>query len=343
MSSSGGPPPPPPRGGVGVGEDGKWKWEHSPGAEIVTQEEADAYDNREIPELMTVTHLLNDATEMPRVGYGLYEIPASEAKALTLKALELGYRHLDCASFYGNEKEVGEAIAESGLARKELYVASKVWTDCIGAGPKAVRASILKSLEFLKVDYLDCAYVHWPCEGHVEAYKALERLKDEGKVKSLGLSNYRVKDYLALEPHIRVTPVVNQIEANPWLYRRECIGHFGALAIRTVAYKPLLRGKGPDKDPTIDVIAEQMNCTPAQVLLRWGIDRGFVILPRSTNHDRMKENISINHLEFTQRQMDFLNSLTNDDAIIDFEDHFQKRAVIDPKKPTLAVYGGGET
>jgi len=308
--------------------------------EIVTQEECDAYNNRVIPEVLTAKHLLSDQTEMPRIGYGLYQVPREQTKALTLKALELGYRHLDCASFYGNEAEVGEALAECGLPREELYVATKVWTDCIGAGPAAVRSSLLKSLELLGLDYVDCCYVHWPCAGHVRAYQALEEFVDEGKVKSLGLSNYRVKDYLELQKVHRVRPVVNQIEVNPWLFREDVIGHFGYWAIRTVAYKPLRRGKAATtKDPNIHTIAGELKCTPAQVVLRWAIDKGLVILPRSTDPGRMAENININKIEFIQPQMDYLTGLTNDDAITDFEDHFAKRAVVDPDGPTLAVYG----
>ena len=174
------------------------------------------------PVVPTIT--LSGGGKCPVIGYGLYQIPADESEAATLQAISLGYRHLDSASFYANEPGVGLAIAACGVPREDLFVASKMWTDCIGAGAAAVKASILKSIESLQCGYLDLAYVHWPVSGkHVQAYEALEELHAEGKVKAIGLSNYRVEDYeelmaaplpgghAALNISARVQPVVNQV------------------------------------------------------------------------------------------------------------------------------------
>lgn len=273
---------------------------------------------------------------MHRVGYGLYQIPASEAKAATLAAVSVGYRTFDSASFYGNEKEVGEALRECGVPRSELFIATKVWTDCIGA--RKVRESVLKSLELLKIDYCDLAYVHWPCDGHVEAYGELEKLCDMGAVRNIGLSNYRKEDYEALK-NVRIQPLVNQIEVNPWMYRKDAISYFVERGIGIVAYKPLLRGAGMDKDdPKLLAISEKHSVSIAQVLLRWATQHGFYVIPKSTNLGRMRENLDIFHFDLDQHDLDYLDSLSTD--VSAFQTHFAKRAVVDKDGPTLELYGG---
>ncbi|KAJ8600352.1 hypothetical protein CTAYLR_000679 [Chrysophaeum taylorii] len=270
---------------------------------------------------------------IPRVGFGLYQIPAAETKEATLRALSLGYRHLDCASFYGNEARVGEAISESGIPRSELFVATKVWTDCIGLGPEAVTKSLLKSLQLLRLEYCDLAYVHWPVPGHVDAYRALERLRDAGKVKAVGVSNYRIQD---LE-ELGATPVANQIEVNPWMYRRETIDYFRSRGIQIVAYKPLLRGAGLD-DPGVARIAQARGVSPAQILLRWGTHHGFSVIPKSSNADRMAQNLRLDAVDLAPEDLAYLDNLTTPESYATFEAHFQKRAVVDKDGPTLPVY-----
>ena len=283
---------------------------------------------------------------IPAVGYGLYQIPADESEAATLHALSLGYRHLDSASFYANEAGVGRAIVKSEIPRSELYVASKVWTDCIGLGAAAVRSSILKSLELLQVQYLDLAYVHWPVPGkHVEAYEALEALVREGKVKAIGLSNYRVADYEELfassssssSLSSRIQPAVNQIEVNPFLFRKDAIDFFRAKGILIVAYKPLLRGKGVE-DARVGSLAAKLGTTPGDVLLRWGAQRGLVLLPKSTNPERMAANLRCwdGAVALDSEDMAALDALTDPvESAKTFEAHFAKRAVVDPSNTTV--------
>eukprot|EP00632_Arachnochrysis_sp_CCMP2950_P000514 CAMPEP_0185703746 /NCGR_PEP_ID=MMETSP1164-20130828/15396_1 /TAXON_ID=1104430 /ORGANISM="Chrysoreinhardia sp, Strain CCMP2950" /LENGTH=287 /DNA_ID=CAMNT_0028371055 /DNA_START=1 /DNA_END=864 /DNA_ORIENTATION=- len=278
---------------------------------------------------------------MPAVGYGLYQIPPADAAAATRTAIEIGYRHLDSASFYANEAEVGHGIRDANIARGELSVASKVWTDVIGLGGAAVERSVRTSVELLGVGYLDCCYVHWPCAGHVEAYRALERLVDDGVVRSIGLSNYRVEDVEALG-ETRVAPVANQIEINPWMHRKDAIQFFRDRGIALVAYKPLLRGAGPEKDPRVGELAELAGVTPAQLLLRWGLDKGFAVIPKSTHPGRMRQNLDAASLSpLSADATAYLDSLTPSESAVaeTFEAHFAKRAVVDPSGPTLAVYG----
>lgn len=291
---------------------------------------------------------------MPLVGYGLYQIPADASEEAVLNAIRLGYRHLDSASFYMNEAGVGRAIQRCGVPREELFIASKVWTDCIGEGRAFVRSSIEKSLELLQVQYLDLAYVHWPVPGmHVEAYEELEMLVREGKVKAIGLSNYRIEDYEELmnlqnssnndDTHKRIPPAVNQIEVNPFLYREDTIDYFKAKNIQVIAYKPLLRGKGIDH-PIVVKIANKLGTTPADVLLKWGVRKGLALLPKSSNAERMRANLLSCCSSSAQLEDEDVKSL---DALTDpieskaaFEGHFAKRAVVDPSRPTIdAGYG----
>jgi diketogulonate reductase-like aldo/keto reductase len=300
---------------------------------------------------------------MPVCGYGLYMIPAGESEAATLKALEVGYRHLDSASFYANEAGVGRAIAQSGIPRQELFVASKVWTDCIGLGAAAVRSSIDRSLAELQVEYLDLAYVHWPVPGkHVEAYETLESMVAEGKVRAIGLSNYRIEDFeelMAREESSgtpkKVSPAVNQIEVNPFLYRKPTIEFFQNKGIPIVAYKPLLRGKGVEH-PVVVGLGEKYSKTPGSVLLRWGVQKGLALLPKSANPTRMAANLSCclesNEagsdggsggaaiFSLAEEDMVALDALTTEESHATFDGHFLSRAVVDSTGPTLALgYG----
>eukprot|EP00616_Rhizochromulina_sp_CCMP1243_P001386 CAMPEP_0118961674 /NCGR_PEP_ID=MMETSP1173-20130426/281_1 /TAXON_ID=1034831 /ORGANISM="Rhizochromulina marina cf, Strain CCMP1243" /LENGTH=298 /DNA_ID=CAMNT_0006909859 /DNA_START=72 /DNA_END=968 /DNA_ORIENTATION=+ len=283
---------------------------------------------------------------MPVVGYGLYQMDEEEAERSTAVALSCGYRHLDSASFYGNEAGVGRAIAASSIPREELFIASKVWTDCIGLGAHAVRHSVEVSLERLQVDFLDLVYVHWPVPGkHVEAYKALEALVAEGKARGIGLSNYRVADYEELVASgITLAPLVNQIEVNPFLYRRDAIDFFQDKGMAIVGYKPLLRGKAVT-DATAIEVARKHNVTPAQVLLRWGIQHKFAVLPKSSQAERIDSNLHLFHFHLDDGDMATLDSLTTKDSLANFEAHFTKRSVADPSCPTLGDYapvpGGG--
>jgi len=316
---------------------------------------------------VTPSIVMSNGAAIPQVGYGLYLIPGSEAEEATRRAIRIGYRHFDSASFYANEIEVGRALAESGLSREELFVASKVWTDCIGLGPTAVRSSVMKSLKSLQLEYLDLVYVHWPVQtpldgdnseglpAHVLAYRALEEMCLEGKIKAIGLSNYRISDYedlLSAGP-MKVHPVVNQIEVNPFLYRKDTINYFKGKNIVTVAYKPFVRGSAIAHPALVAIAGHYEGVTPGEVLLRWATNHGLVVLPKSTNPARMLSNLGCitkskgggggggGGWDLAPSDMAALDALTTEpEASLAFEAHFSKRAVVDRSGPTLALgYG----
>ncbi|KAJ1461726.1 NADP-dependent oxidoreductase domain-containing protein [Pelagophyceae sp. CCMP2097] len=283
---------------------------------------------------------LSNGAMMPQVGFGLYLMGEAEACAATAAALKAGYRHLDSASFYGNERGVGAGLLASGVARRDVFVATKVWTDCIGLGPDAVRSSVRKSAELLGVEYLDLVYVHWPAPGHVAAYRALEALHAEGLVRAIGLSNYRIEDYDELvSAGLKVAPVANQIECNPWLFRTETIEFFKAKDIATVAYKPLLRGGGLD-DATVVGLSGKHGVSPAQVLVKWGLNHGLAVLPKSSNAGRMAQNLDVWSFDLGSEDMAQLDALQPAGSDETFRAHFAKRAVVDADQPTVAVYAG---
>lgn len=288
---------------------------------------------------------LQNGQSHPAIGFGTYKvgfIPASASSAVAgtesnsekqrtaeecvSDALECGYRFLECAEFYGNESEVGKAIAKSGIPRSDLFICSKVWTTTIDNGPDAVRAQLEKTLSDLGTDYLDLYLVHWPVPGkHVEAYKTLEDLVTEGKIKGIGFSNYAVEDYLELkEAGIRVKPVVNQIEINPFLYRKNTIEFFKKEGIVLQSYRSLRDGKAFD-DPVLKKIASQHeNKTTAQILGRWCVQKGFIYVPKSVKKHRMEENAQVFDFELSEEEMAELDSLTTAENLETFKGLYRK-------------------
>ena len=290
---------------------------------------------------------MHDGTPHPSIGFGTYKvgfIPASASSAtaatetgtadVTVErtaeecvsdALECGYRFLECAEFYGNEKEVGKAIAKSGIPREELFINSKVWTTTIEKGPDAIRAQLETTLSDLGIDYIDLYLIHWPVPGkHVEAYKTLEVLMKEGKIRNIGLSNYAVEDYIELQENgIGIKPSVNQIEINPFLYRKNTLDFFTKEGVVLQSYRSLRDGKKFD-DPTLVKIAASKGKSPAQVLGRWCVQKGYVYVPKSVKKERMIENANVFDFELSSNEMDELDSLTTPEAIDTFFELYKK-------------------
>lgn len=286
---------------------------------------------------------LHDGTAHPMLGYGTYKVgyvPASasaaaagqqaageegpSARDCVRSALEVGYRFFDCAQFYGNEAQVGLAIRDSGVPRSELYIASKVWTDNIFAGRGAVRAQVVKSLSDLQIDYIDLYCIHWPVPGkHVDAYLELEACQQEGLIRSLGISNYCIEDYKELMAAATVKPVINQIEVNPFLYRRRTIAAFEAEGVKIQSYRALRDGKA-FADPTVGAIAAAHGRSPAQVLGRWCVQKGIIYIPKSVKRERMIENSQVFDFALTDEEMAKLDALTTDDALAAFVALYRK-------------------
>lgn len=284
---------------------------------------------------------MKDGHPHPVVGYGTYKvgfIPASasgqggkaegkadDAEQAVKTAIELGYRFLDCAQFYGNEAAVGRGIQLANLPRSEIFLQSKVWNDVIFQGKEAVKAQVEKSLKDLQTDYFDLYLVHWPVPGkHVEAYEALCELKKAGKVRALGVSNYTVEDYeelMAAKP--TELPLVNQIEVNPLLYRKKTLDFFAKEGVLIQAYRPLCNAKAFD-NPIITSIAKKHERTTAQVLGRWCVQKGFVYMPKSTRKARMIENAAVFDFSLTKDEMAMLDNLTTPDAFPAFKSLYQK-------------------
>lgn len=285
---------------------------------------------------------LSDGTCHPSIGFGTYKcgsIPASAsasassntgeasppARDIVSEALACGYRFLDCAQFYANEAEVGAAVADSGVARSELYLASKVWTSTIESGPEAVLAQLDRTLTDLGTEYLDLYCIHWPVPGkHVAAYKALEPLVAAGKIRSLGLSNYSVEDYQELVASgLSVSPQINQIELNPFLYRKNTVDFFRAEGVLLQSYRALRDGK-QFGHPLLVSIAASHGVSTAQILGRWCVQKGFIYIPKSVKKERMEENARVFHFALKEEEMKSLDDLTTPEAIENFKGLYRK-------------------
>jgi 2,5-diketo-D-gluconate reductase A len=246
------------------------------------------------------TITLNNGTEIPQLGFGVFQIPPEDTKRATLEALEVGYRHIDTAEMYGNEKGVGEAVAESGLAREDIFVTSKL-NNGFHARADAL-AAFDKSLDDLGFEFLDLFLIHWPLPAvgdYVETWKAMEEMKASGRVEAIGVSNFQPAHLQRLFDETETVPAVNQIEVHPYLTQDDVRAFNIEHGIITEAWSPIAQG-GVLGDPAIGAIAERLERTPAQVTLRWHIQRGDIIFPKSTTRSRIEENFAIFDFELTE-------------------------------------------
>ncbi|HEX9049118.1 MAG TPA: aldo/keto reductase [Anaeromyxobacter sp.] len=238
----------------------------------------------------TVT--LRGGVEMPRLGLGVWQTaPGEETRRAVAAALACGYRHVDTARAYRNEADVGAAIRESGLPRAEVFVTTKLWNADHGY-EKALRA-IDQSLESLGMEQVDLFLVHWPVEGiRRDTWRAMERILAEGKARAVGVSNYTVRHLDELLAGAKVPPAVNQVELNPFLYQRALLDHCRRHGIQPEAYGPLARAHKLD-DPALGAVARKHRRTPAQVMLRWGLQHDLVVIPKSVRPERIRENADV--------------------------------------------------
>jgi len=266
---------------------------------------------------MTVvpTITLNNGVEIPQLGFGVFQIEPAKTKDATLAALEVGYRHIDTAEMYGNEKEVGEAVRASKIDRDDIFVTSKL-NNGFHAYDEALTAfdQTLKDLAF---DYLDLFLVHWPLPGvgdFVETWKAMEEIYSSGRVKAVGVSNFNPHHLRRLHAETTVVPAVNQIEIHPYFGNEDVRAFDTEHGIATEAWSPIAQGKVLD-DATLVRIAESHGKTPAQVTLRWHVQRGDIVFPKSVTRSRVEENFDIFDFELSGTDMTDITALNKDERI----------------------------
>lgn len=262
---------------------------------------------------------LNNGIRMPQLGFGVFQVPDhDECQRAVEQALEVGYRSIDTAALYLNEKAVGDAIAASGIPRDELFITSKLWVD--QAGDEASLRAYNNSLAKLGLDYLDLYLIHQPFGDYYGAWRALEKLHATGRVRAIGVSNFYPDRLIDLILHSEVTPHINQIELNPWFQRADYQSQMDAHGVKTESWAPLAQGRnGLFGNETLTTIADAHGKSVAQVVLRWQLQRGVVIIPKTVTPERMLENFSIFDFELTDAQMTSIASLDTGESV--FFDH----------------------
>lgn len=252
---------------------------------------------------------LNDGNKIPAVGFGVFLIPNDGAtyEAVT-RALKAGYRHIDTAAAYFNEAEVGKAVKDSGISREEIFITSKLWLQDYGY--EAAKKGLETSLEKLGLDYVDLYLLHQPYGDVAGAWKALEEAKAEGKIRSIGVSNMTPKIWKEFVPQFAMMPAVNQVECNPFFQQKELRALLAENDVKIEAYQPL--GHGDEtllSHPDIVKLAEKYGKNPGQIILRFEVQDGLIVLPKSTNPQRIAGNIDIFDFELSDGEMDSLRTL----------------------------------
>lgn len=253
---------------------------------------------------------LNNGLKMPQLGFGVWKIPDEEATAAVEKALEAGYRSIDTAKVYGNEVGVGKAIANSSVPREELFITTKVWNA--DHGYENTLQAFDASLERLGLDYVDLYLIHWPTpkfDQYVETYQALEKLYKDGRVKAIGVCNFDIEHLERILDECEVVPVINQVECHPYLQQKELKAFCEQHQIKLEAYSPLMNGRDILQDEVIQGLAEQYGKTPAQIILRWHLQKEVVVIPKSVTPSRIEENINVFDFELNDSDMNKIAEL----------------------------------
>jgi diketogulonate reductase-like aldo/keto reductase len=246
---------------------------------------------------------LNNGVRIPQLGFGVFKVPDAETNAAVTQALAAGYRSIDTAKLYANERGVGTAIAESGIPRDEIFVTTKLWNG--DQGHDSALAAFDRSLGELGLDHVDLYLIHWPMPArdlYVETWRALEKLLADGRTRAIGVSNFQPAHLRRLLAETEVVPAVNQLELHPNLQQAELRALHAEHGIATEAWSPLARG-GLLDDPTITAIAEARGRTPAQVVLRWHLQLGNIVIPKSVTPERIRENFDVFDFELTDADL----------------------------------------
>ncbi|MFK0172994.1 aldo/keto reductase [Streptomyces sp. NPDC090306] len=257
--------------------------------------------------------ILNNGVEMPQLGFGVWQVPDDEAERAVATALEAGYRSIDTAAIYGNEQGTGKAVAASGVPREELFVTTKLWNA--DHGHDATLRAFDTSLSKLGLDYVDLYLIHWPMPGKgnaVDSYKAFEKLHADGRVRAIGVSNFLPEHLERLIAETSVVPAVNQIELHPHLQQHAAREYHAEQGIATEAWSPLGSGKGLLEVPALVAIARKHGRTPAQVVLRWHVQLGNVVIPKSVTPSRIRENIEVFDFSLDEEDLAAISALNED-------------------------------
>ena len=257
---------------------------------------------------------LNNGVKMPQLGYGVYQVTKEECERCVLDALSVGYRAIDTAQSYFNEEEVGNAIVKSGIPREELFITSKIWVEHYGY--EECKKSVLESLRKLKTDYIDLMLLHQPYNDVYGAYRALEDLYDEGKIRAIGISNFYPDRLVDISSFTRIKPMVNQIEINPINQQVKAKEWNDKYNVQLEAWAPFGEGRSNMFEiEELKNIGKKYNKTSAQVILRWLIQRGIVVIPKSTHIERMKENFEVFDFELSDDDMKLISTLDKEESL----------------------------
>lgn len=256
---------------------------------------------------------LNETIEIPALGFGVFQIPQEQTKDAVVNAIKAGYRHIDTAQSYMNETEVGEGIKASGVDRSELFITTKVWIENVNY--EDTLKSIDRSLERLQLDYIDLVLIHQPYNDVYGSWKALEELQESGKIKAIGVSNFGVDRVVDLSIHNKVQPQVNQIEINPFHQQEDEVQSLQKEGVLVEAWAPFAEGKNNlFSNETLQNIGDKYGKSIAQVVIRWLVERDIVVLAKSVNPERMKQNLDIFDFELTDEDKAQITTLDSNDS-----------------------------
>ncbi|WP_368993713.1 aldo/keto reductase [Caldifermentibacillus hisashii] len=269
---------------------------------------------------------LNNGLKMPQLGFGVWQVSDEQVTPAVKKALEVGYRSIDTAMIYGNEKGVGRAIKESNVPREELFITTKVWNA--DHGYENTLKAFDASLERLGLDYIDLYLIHWPTpkyDQYVDTYKAMEKIYKDGRSKAIGVCNFDIEHLERLLNECEVVPVVNQVERHPYFQQRELQDFCEKHHIIIEAYSPLMNGKDVLNDSVVKEIAKAYGKTAAQVILRWHLQTGVITIPKSVTPSRIEENFDVFDFELTAEDMEKMTALDRNLRIGAVPSEFNKR------------------
>lgn len=254
---------------------------------------------------------MNDGNYIPQIGLGVYLAKRGrECRKAVRWALDAGYRHIDTASSYGNEKDVGDALRDSGVNREEVFITTKLWND--NQGFESALKAFDTSLKKLNTKYIDLYLIHWPVkEKRKESWKALEKIYESGYCHSIGISNYTVNHLKELLTYANVIPALNQVEFSPYLYQKELLDFCKSHNILLAAYAPLTRVK-KFSDPQLLSLSNKLNKTVAQILIRWAIEHDLVVIPKSVHKNRIRENANVFDFVLDEVHMNILDNMNED-------------------------------